>query len=86
MNHARRAAPSPSAVPTRGSRLGRWWRASPLGRDIVVILVVKAVVLYALWFAFFRAPHARHMKMDPKVVELQVAGTGTHPEAPSADR
>jgi hypothetical protein len=70
----------------RGSRLGGWWRRSPLGRDIVVILVVKALVLYGLWFAFFRAPIARHMRMDPKAVELQVAGVGTHREGSIADR
>jgi hypothetical protein len=69
----------------RATRLGRWWRESPLGRDIVVILVVKALVLCALWFAFFRVPVARHMTMDPKAVELQVAGPGKHSEAPNAD-
>jgi hypothetical protein len=85
MSSARRA-PSPSAGLLRGTRLGRWWRRSPLARDIVVILVVKALVLYGLWFSFFRAPVAPHMRMDPKAVELQVAGAGTHREAPIADR
>jgi hypothetical protein len=85
MHPARRADPSSSASSSGESRLGRWWRDSPLGRDIVVILVVKALVLSALWFAFFRAPAARHMAMDPKAVELQVAGTGTHSKAPNAD-
>jgi len=64
----------------------RWHRSSPLARDIVIVLVVKAVVLCAIWFAFFRTPVARHMTMDPKAVELQVAGTGHPPEAPDADR
>ena len=85
MSSARRA-PSPSAGLLRGSRLGRWWRRSPLARDIVVILVVKVLVLYALWFAFFRAPVARHMTMDPKAVELQVAGPRPPSEAPNAVR
>ena len=67
-------------------RLGRWWRMSPLGRDIAVILVVKLVVLYALWLAFFSAPVARHMTMDPRTVELQVTGPSPHPEAPHAVR
>ena len=70
----------------RDSRLGRWWRSSPLGRDIVVILVVKVLVLYALWFAFFRSPVAPHMTMDAKAVEVQVAGPRPHPEAPHAVR
>ena len=86
MHPARRATPSSSATPIRESRLARWWRESPLGRDIVVILIVKALVLCALWFAFFRAPVARHMTMDPKAVEVQVAGPGKHSEAPHADR
>ena len=70
----------------RDSWLARWRRMSPLARDIVVILVVKAVVLYVLWFAFFRTPVARHMTMDPKAVELQVAGPRPPAEAPHAVR
>ena len=86
MSPARRAESSPTSGPMRDSRLGRWWRSSPLGRDIVIILVVKVLVLYALWFAFFRMPVARHMTMDPKAVELQVAGPRPHSEAPHAVR
>ena len=70
----------------RESQLGRWWRSSPLGRDIVIILVVKAVVLYALWLAFFSAPVARHMTMDPKTVELKVAGPRPPSESAHAVR
>ena len=70
----------------RASRLGRWWRSSPLGRDIAVILIVKLVVLYALWLAFFSAPVARHMTMDARTVELQVTGPSPHSEAPHAVR
>jgi len=40
----------------------------------VIVLVVKAVVLTLIWFAFFSAPVARHMTMDPQAVEQQVAG------------
>ena len=62
------------------SWLGRWRRLSPLARDIIVVLLVKVAVLYAIWFAFFRTPVAPHMTMDPKAVEQQVAG----PRAASA--
>ena len=86
MNSVRSAEPSPPAVPLRDGWIGWWRRMSPLGRDIVVILVVKVLVLYALWFAFFRAPVARHMTMDPKAVELQVAGPRPSSEAPHAVR
>ena len=42
---------------------------SPLARDIIVVLIVKAIVLYGLWYAFFRMPAAPGMTMDPVVVE-----------------
>ena len=42
---------------------------SPLARDVVVVLVVKAIVLYVLWYAFFRMPAAPGMTMDPAAVE-----------------
>ena len=45
---------------------------SPLTRDIIVVLVVKAIVLYALWYAFFRMPAAPGMTMDPAVVEQRL--------------
>ena len=79
-----------SALPLGPARspswLGRWQRLSPLARDIVIVLVVKAVVLCAIWFAFFRTPVARHMTMDPRAVEQQVVGPGAHPEQPHAVR
>jgi len=59
---------------------------TPLARDIVIVLVVKAVVLTLIWFAFFRAPVARHMSMDPKAVEQQVAGPRATPEPAHAVR
>jgi hypothetical protein len=40
----------------------------PLARDITVALVVKAIVLYGLWYAFFRTPAAPRMTMEPAVV------------------
>ena len=45
---------------------------TPLARDITVVLLVKAIVLLLLWFAFFRAPVAPRMAMDPQRVERQV--------------
>jgi hypothetical protein len=42
---------------------------SPLARDIIVALVVKAIVLYGLWYAFFSKPAAPGMTMDPATVE-----------------
>jgi len=59
-------------------------RLSPLARDIVVILVVKAVVLGVLWFAFFRSPPAHDMTMDPLDVEHRLLAPAT--ESPNAHR
>ena len=76
----------PQGQPETPSWLGRWQHLSPLARDIIIVLAVKAVVLYGIWFAFFRAPVARHMTMDPKVVEQQVAGPRVHTEPAHAVR
>ena len=87
MDPARQPEPSlPPGQARSTSWLGRWQRLSPLARDIVIVLVVKAVVLYAIWFAFFRTPVARHMTMDPRAVEQQVAGPGAPPEPAHAVR
>ena len=57
-----------------------------LARDIVIVLAVKAVVLTLIWFAFFSAPVARHMTMDPQAVEQQVAGRPANSEPAHAVR
>ena len=59
---------------------------SPLARDIVIVLVVKAIVLTLIWFAFFRAPVAPHMTMDPAHVAERIVSPGTNPEPPHAIR
>ncbi len=56
---------------------------SLLARDITLVLVIKATVLGGLWFAFFRAPAAPHMAMDPRQVEIHVVATPSA-EAPVA--
>ena len=81
---------SESSLPPGHARssswLGQWQRLSPLARDIVIVLVVKVLVLCAIWFTFFRTPVARHMTMEPSEVEQQVAGPGAHPEPAHAVR
>ena len=79
MPDLRQPAPPPSrATPSRGSA-GR--RLSPLARDIVAVLLVKAIVLYALWFAFFRVPAAPGMRMDTFVVEQRLVTPVPHSES-----
>ena len=81
---------SESSLPPGHARssswLGQWQRLSPLARDIVIVLVVKVLVLCAIWFAFFRTPVARHMTMDPQAVEHQVAGRPANSEPAHAVR
>jgi hypothetical protein len=45
---------------------------TPLARDVIVILAIKAAALALLWFAFFRAPAAPHMTMDSEEVAHHV--------------
>jgi hypothetical protein len=74
--------PSAHATPIRDpgsglradARRARWRRLSPLARDIVVVLAVKALLLGLLWYAFFREPAAPEMKMDPLRVEQKLLG------------
>jgi hypothetical protein len=84
----RQLAPFPATVTGRSRATwgGRWRRASPLARSIAIILIVKAVVLCLLWFAFFRAPAAPRMAMDPQRVEQKFLAPAPHPEPPHAVR
>jgi len=74
------AAPAPRATPASGipSR-----GMSPLARDVIVVLVVKAIVLYGLWYAFFRMPAAPGMTMDPAVVEHRLFAPTSLVEPPN---
>jgi hypothetical protein len=54
---------------------------SPLARDVTMVLAIKAVVLWLLWFAFFRTPAAPHMTMDPQRVEYRVLAPSPAPDA-----
>jgi hypothetical protein len=71
--------------PTAGW-LVRWQRLSRLARDIVLVLVVKAIALGLLWFAFFRAPVAPQMAMDPQRVEQKFLAPTPIPEPSHAVR
>lgn len=82
---------SPELTPFPGALLRsphiRWWsRLSPLAREIIVVLVVKAIILALLWYAFFRAPAAPRMTMDPVRVEQRFLAPAPFPEAPHVVR
>jgi hypothetical protein len=55
---------------------------SPLAREIIAVLIVKAIVLYCLWYAFFRLPPAPGMKMDPAAVEHRLLAPAPPVEPP----
>ena len=79
MPDLRQLAPLPSrTTPLRGP-IGR--RLSPLARELLVVLLVKALVLYALWFAFFRVPAAPAMRMDTLAVEQRLLAPVPHGES-----
>jgi hypothetical protein len=48
------------------------WRPTALGREILIVLGVKAVVLFVIWWAWFSAPQAPHMKMPQERVQQRV--------------
>jgi hypothetical protein len=87
MGISQSSAPLPTA-PRGPLAAGRplWRRMSPLARDITVVLVIKAVVLGGLWLAFFRAPAAPRMSMDPRQVEFRVVAPPPATEVPVAIR
>jgi hypothetical protein len=62
----------------------RWTALSPLARDVTIVLVVKAIVLFLLWFAFFRAPAAPGMAMAPERVQQHLLSSSPGPESPHA--
>ena len=78
--------PAAGSQPPTPGLLGRWQRLSPLARDITLVLVVKAIVLGLLWFAFFRSPTAPRMAMDPQRVEQNVLTPAPSLELPHAVR
>ena len=58
----------------------RWNRASPLARDVTLVLALKAAALLVLWSLFFSAPLAPRMVVAPDRVAAQLLA----PTSPSA--
>lgn len=75
-NHERRKSAEKSAAATRLPRLRR---------EIAVMLAVKAIVLYGLWFAFFSHPQLPKMTegMEPSRVAAALIAT---PPTPTTER
>jgi hypothetical protein len=63
-----------------------WTRLSPLGRDITLILLIKAALLFLLWGAFFRVPAAPHPDANAQLAVQRLLGPNPAPEINHADR
>jgi hypothetical protein len=66
------------------TRVLQWVRGPTFGRDIVLVLVIKLVLLMALKYAFFNHPQAENMSMPQAEVAQAIlsvpvpAGTNPH--------
>jgi len=72
--------------PARSPWRAPWDGWSPLARELAVVLIVKALVLSLLWWAFFRSPAAPHMALEPQQVVQRILASPSPPEAPDAGR
>jgi hypothetical protein len=61
-------------------------RLSPLGRDIVVILVIKFAALALLWWVFFSHPTATHMRVEASRIDARLLSPASSQEYLRADR
>lgn len=82
MGAARPSAPAASSLPLLRRWLGALSRLSPLAGEIALVLVLKALLLGLIWWAFFSEPAAPHMRLDPDRVQQQLlqstSTTDTH--------
>lgn len=60
----------------------RLWKNTPLAREITLVLLLKLVFIFGLWFAFFRHP-AGHTPAD---VSRAVLGGPPALAAPPPDK
>jgi hypothetical protein len=62
-------------------RVIQWARGPTFGRDIVLVLVIKLVLLMALKYAFFNHPQAENMTMPPAEVAQAILSVPMPPGA-----
>ncbi len=60
--------PDTSSLPNHERR----WRPSRFALEILLILLVKAAVLYGIWWAWFSAPEAKHMRLPEERVQQRL--------------
>jgi type II secretory pathway component PulM len=77
----------PGPIHRKSSLARAWWiQLSPLGRDITLVLLLKAILLVVLWWAFFREPAAPTPATDPQLVAQRLVAPNPAPEVRHADR
>jgi hypothetical protein len=75
------------SISSRGpSAADGWNRLGPLGRDITLVLLVKAILLFLLWWAFFRDPAVPHAAMDPQLAAQHLLAPNPAAQITHADR
>jgi hypothetical protein len=60
--------PDTSSLPNHERRP----RLSRFAIEILLILLLKAVVLYGIWWAWFSAPEAKHMRLPEARVQQRL--------------
>ena len=59
-----------AALPSLQQRWrGAWSRTGPFAREITFVLILKFVLLWVIWWAFFSDPAARPMQLELSQVE-----------------
>ncbi len=60
-------------------------RLSPLGRDITLMLIIKAIALYLIWLAWFSGPQDKNLDAA-QVEKTLITSPATLKEANHAQR
>jgi len=60
-------------------------RVTPLGRDISLALLIKAILLFLLWWVCFRVPAAPQPDSLSQLAGQRLLGSGSATEAVHAD-
>ena len=81
-----RSAPAASSPLLLQRWRGAISRLSLLAREISLVLVVKLLLLGLIWWAFFSAPAAPHLRLDPDRVQQHLLQSAPTTDAPHAKR
>jgi hypothetical protein len=46
---------------------------TPLGKDLIIVLIIKLVAIFAIWWFFFR-PIGEHQPLDAAQMSMNILG------------